>query len=435
MDNTIKKWKLYASVFALGFTGAAIFIIPYIKFVFYDLQLQVTGMTNTQSALLLTAYSVTSIFVGIPCGQIVDKIDPKKGLQGALLVTTALTVLYAFTYRSFVISFLIWIALSVATMGIYWPSFSKILNVIGAKTDKTGENKSGMSFGFYYMCNGIVAAILQAIALWGSTKTMDPDASFKVAIYVAAAGTVLAMVVIQFLLDKEIVTDAQQLQEEAKKEEKSAEKKKLIDMKEVIKIHKNPLVWMVYIVCFVGYTMYTTQSYFTPFLTAVAGVTAETSGIFAIIRTYVFFALAPIGGILSDKVFGSTLKWFRVGYLILAVLVFGMFVIPEGVSPMLIGFYTLLPAALVQMTYTIKYSTISEIKVLPAYIATITGGAAAVGSLAEIVVSPVIGYLLDTKGISGYYYMFGILTVILVLGFVCATLILRKTKRMDTKAQ
>ena len=58
MEKGISKGKLYGSIFALGVAGGAIYILPYIKFVFYDLQLQVTGMTNTQSALLLTVYAM-----------------------------------------------------------------------------------------------------------------------------------------------------------------------------------------------------------------------------------------------------------------------------------------------------------------------------------------------------------------------------------------
>ena len=38
MEKEISKFKLYATIISLGFTGGAIFIIPYIKFVFYDLR-------------------------------------------------------------------------------------------------------------------------------------------------------------------------------------------------------------------------------------------------------------------------------------------------------------------------------------------------------------------------------------------------------------
>ena len=72
MEKEISKFKLYATIISLGFTGGAIFIIPYIKFVFYDLQLQVTGMTNTQSALLLTVYTIVTIIIMIPSGALVN---------------------------------------------------------------------------------------------------------------------------------------------------------------------------------------------------------------------------------------------------------------------------------------------------------------------------------------------------------------------------
>ena len=38
--STINKFKLYGTLFALGLAGGAIFLIPYIKFVFYDLQIE-----------------------------------------------------------------------------------------------------------------------------------------------------------------------------------------------------------------------------------------------------------------------------------------------------------------------------------------------------------------------------------------------------------
>lgn len=425
MDRKISRMKLYASVFALGTAGAAIFIIPYIKFVFYDLQLEVTGMNNTQSALLLTVYAIASIIVGIPGGMIVDKLEPKKTLIASLLATTVLTVIYAFVCTSYAASVVIWILLAFLTMGIYWPAFGKILNVIGDKTDHSGEGKSGMSFGFYYMCNGIVAAIAQGIALWASGLTENPGASFRIAVYVAAASTLLAAVIVLFMMDKEIITADEQMKAAMQEE---AGKNKL-QIGQVTEVLKNPMVWMMLIVCLVGYTMYTTQSYFTPFLTAVVGVSAETSGIFAIIRTYVFFALAPLGGILADRVFKSTSRWFTVAFIILAVVVFGMFLIPQDANPMLVGFYTLIPAVLVQMTYTIKYSVIAEIGVSPAVMGTAVGLAGVVGSLADVVFSPVIGYLLDTKGNAGYYYMFGGLVVILAIGCVCAMIIVRHHKK------
>ena len=194
------------------------------------------------------------------------------------------------------------------------------------------------------------------------------------------------------------------------------------------------MTWAVAVVCTVGYALYSLQGYFTPYLTAVVGISAEESGIFAIIRTYVFFTLAPIGGILADKVFKSTAKWIGTAFAIMAVVVAGFFFIPSGANPMLIGFYTLLPSAFVQMTYTIKYSVMNEIHISPALLATTTSVVAFVGCVVDIAFTPFIGWCLDTKGDAAYTILFIMLIVLLILGAIAAFVIANRNKKSSKKA-
>lgn len=424
MDNTISKGKLYGTIFALGVAGGSIYILPYIKFVFYDLQLQVTGMTNTQSSLLLTFYAIVGLFITVPAGVMVDKMDLKKGLLVALLGTTLVTFIYAFTLTSYAIASVIWMAQSFFQSGIYWLSFSKILNIVGAKTDKSGSGKSGMSFGFYYAVNGISGALINSISLWASGKFVDPVWSFRIAVIVAGVFTIIAAILVVFLMDKELISvPATEGGDEVKriKEEKS--------IKLVLEVAKKPMTWAVAAVCTVGYALYSLQGYFTPYLTAVQGISASDSAIFAIIRTYVFFALAPIGGIIADKVFKSTAKWIGVAFTIMAVVVAGFFFIPKGMNPMLVGFYTLLPSAFVQMTYTIKYSVINEIRISPALLATTTSVVAVVGTMVDLAFTPFIGWCLDTKGNDAYTILFVMLIVLLIIGAIAAFAIAAQNKK------
>lgn len=420
--SNVNKLKLYATLFALGIAGGAIFLIPYIKFVFYDLQITVTGMTNAQSALLLTVYAVTSMIAGVPCGLICDKLDAKKGLIFSLLATTAVTVFYAFTNTSYIIALLIWILLSILTMCIYWPIFSKTLNIIGNKTGSAG--RSGMAFGWYYTFNGIGAAIMQAICLWVSNRFEDPTTSFRVAILFTAGCTLLATVIVFFLFDATLATSDETEKVEEKKEKNGT------DWSQVGVILKNPYVWYMLIICFVAYCMYSMMSYFTPYLTAVVGVSAAESGIFAIIRTYVFLVLSLLGGTIADKYFRSTSKWMMVVFIIAAAMIAGLFLIPSGANPMFVGVYTLIPAALVQMSYPLKYSVIGEIGISQHLLATTTSIAAIAGSLADLVVGPVIGFLLDSIGNTAYYVLFAFLAAMLVLGAFCCFLIIKKQKQM-----
>ena len=376
-------------------------------------------MTNTQSALLMTVFSVASLVFDVPCGMICDKIDSKKGLVFALLATTAVTLLYAFASTHYVVSLLIWIILAFLTMGIYWPIFSKVLNIIGNKTGTAG--RSGSSFGWYYAFNGISAAVLEALALWVSTRFEDPVMSFRMAILVAAGSTILATVLIIFLFDSEL-TAPEAVQAETEKKHSG------IELNQLTEVLRNPSVWMMMIICMIAYCMYSMMSYFTPFLTAVVGVSPEASGVFAIIRTYIFLILALVGGLIADKVFKGTTKWIMLVFFVTAVIIGGLFIMPHNANVMLISIYTLIPAALVQMSYPIKYSVIGEIGVKQHLLGTATGLAALAGALPDLVLGPFIGSMLDTRGNDAYYILFGILIVLLLTGCFCCWRIVRKQK-------
>lgn len=421
MQSEVSKFKLYATLVSLGIAGGSIFMIPYIKFVFYDLQLQVTGMTNAQSALLLTVYAIASLIIDVPGGMICDKIDSKKGLIFALLGTVAVTVLYAFTSTSFAVSAMIWAVMACLHMGIYWPLFSKVLNIIGSKTGSGG--RSGSSFGWYYAFNGISAAIIQGLGLWFSTKFSDPVTSFRMVVLFFAASTLVSAILIQFLFDRELVTSAET---PARKAESPGPAGHLAEVRLVL---KNPLVWMTMIICMVGYCMYSMMSFFTPYLTAVVGVSPETSGVFAIIRTYIFLILALVGGLIADKIFKSTTRWMMVVYITTALFIAGLFFIPAGTGVIMISVYTLIPAALVQMSYPIKYAVIGEIGVSQHQLGTVTGLAAFAGAMPDLILGPYIGRLLDTRGNEAYDILFGILITALVIGSLCAVGILRYRKR------
>ena len=105
-------------------------------------------------------------------------------------------------------------------------------------------------------------------------------------------------------------------------------------MGDVGKLLKNPVVWIVSFTIFCGYGFYTSISYFNPYLTEVIGVSPESSGFISIVRNYLLLLLAPVGGIIADKVFKSTCKWLSTAFVILAVLFGAVLILPSGISPM-----------------------------------------------------------------------------------------------------
>jgi len=100
---------------------------------------------------------------------------------------------------------------------------------------------------------------------------------------------------------------------------------------------------------------------------------------------------------------------------------------------MFVSIYTLLPAALVQMSYPIKYSVIGEVGINPYLFATVTGLAAFFGALPDLILGPIIGSLLDSRGNDAYTILFIILIVLLIIGAVCAYAIVRHKKNIVTE--
>ena len=74
------KLRKYLTIIALGLAGGSIYFLPYIKYVFYDAQISTMGITNTQSGLMLTMYTIGNMILYIPGGIIADKVSPKKAL-------------------------------------------------------------------------------------------------------------------------------------------------------------------------------------------------------------------------------------------------------------------------------------------------------------------------------------------------------------------
>ena len=118
------KLKKYMTIIALGLAGGSIYFLPFVKYVFYDAQIAAMGISNTQSSLLLTMYSIGNTILYIPGGILADKISSKKALVVSLLSTAVLGLIYAFT-MNFVIAMIVWLGLSFSTAFVFWSALMK----------------------------------------------------------------------------------------------------------------------------------------------------------------------------------------------------------------------------------------------------------------------------------------------------------------------
>lgn len=400
MNNTLKK---YLTLIVLGLAGGSIYIFPYLKYVFYDPLINVLNISNAQSGLLLTMYAIGCVLLYIPGGILADKVNPKKALILSLGATTILTLVFAMVVvvdglkpYAFGLSLVIWLLLAFGSGFVFWTALLKAIRLIGT------EEEQGRMYGIYYAANGTTAALIAAVNLWAYSLG-GGDANERMGFFFAlismAVFTLLAAVLIGVLMENG-----------KDKELKTAENDKF-HFSDVGSVLKRPAIWLVSILFFCIYGVYSCASYFTPYLTDVIGLSTTAAGVCSILRTYVVMLIAaPVGGILADKVFKSTLNWFRFGGLLLALSIVLVILIGEQASPLLVAVLTLIPGLFSMCLYGIMFSTMHEINVPIKVAGTAIGIASIIGYLPDMFLSTFFGSILDSNaGASGYFQIFAIL--------------------------
>lgn len=401
-----EKMKKYLTVLALSVSGGSIYLIPYIRYVFYDHQIQAMGITNTQIGLLTSIYAIGCMLLYVPGGIIADKSSAKKCMVGSLLATTLLTVIYAFTL-GYVTSLVIWFLLSVTTTFVFWTSLNKTIRLIG--TDK----EQGFLFGLYYAGNGIVGAIVNGTAIWATKFSSDVTTQYVNAVLIYAASTFIAAIILILFLKED-------------KEKLKALKVNDFKISQVADLLKSPTLWVYAVIIFSAYSIYSSTSYFTPYLTDVVGISPEDSGVLSIIRSYLFYILAPLSGLFADKVFKSTSKWFITLFSILTVLFIGVMFIPGTASSGLVSFYTLLPGAVGLALYGIVFSIATETRIPVAVMGTAVGIVSIIGYSPDFFMATMFGTWLDKYGADGYNYIFTFLASVSFVGIAASYYIRRK---------
>ena len=408
VENTSKLRKII-SILILGVAGGGIYLIPYIRYVFYDWQIAAMGITNAQLGFLTTMYTIGNVLLYIPGGIISDKFSTKKSMLISLLSTAVLTGIFALKVDSYGLALVIWLLFAITTTFLFWCSLMKTIRIIA------GEDQ-GFFFGLYYMGNGLTGAFANAMAIRLSDLGSTDTAKFQIVVWVYAAVVAIAFLLILFFL-------------KADSKGSSTIKGDEFEFKQVGELLKNPTVWIFSLIVFTGYAIYSSTSYFTPYMTDVVGITAEESGYLSIIRQFVFYILSPVSGFIADRVVKSTSKWFMFLFTVLAALFVGVMFIPASLGTGLISLYSLLPGLFGLALYGIVFSIANEARIPAKVMGTAVGIASIIGYAPDFFMATMFGTWLDKFGSAGYNYIFTFLAVVCVVGLVASGYIFARLKK------
>lgn len=405
-QSTFKKW---AVVVSLGYMGGLMYTLMYIRYVFYDQMMAAMNISNMQLGMLTTVSGIVSIIVNIPGGYFSDKWDAKRCIVNSIALMTGVTFVFAAFINSYQIALLLW-ALMPALIFSYWPSLIKYINNLG------GEGEAGSSFGTYYLFNGIAGALGNAVPLLVMSRT----GSFRAAIIALGVMTLLAVVLVQVFLDDEKTLAKRGVH--LKGDEP-------IQVKYIIPVLKWPGLWLLALTIFANYSIYSNLSYFNPYLVDVLGIEPTASSAISIIRSYGAMVVAPLGGIMADKVFKGTGKWFMGNMVVTALVISCVFTFGPESNKVWATVYSLIPSLVVYSMYSIQWSVMRELHFSPVVAGTAVGLAGIAGNLGNVIWPTFFGNILDTYGNQGYTYIFICLIVICVAVFLVGFAVYRWDKR------
>jgi len=392
------KAKRYITLLVLALGATAIYILPYLRWTYYDPMREALKLTHTQFGTLMSAYGIASMLLYFPGGWVADRVSARKLLTFAFASTGFLGFFFA-TYPPFsmcLVIYLLWGAIATST---FWAALIK------ATRDLAGSSEQGSFFGLLEGGRGLLQTILSFAILALFNKLGGGVLGLTWAIYIISALNIVAAILTWFVLE-----DSKTIQPEASV------------VSDIVKVLKMPVVWLIAIVVLSNYSIYIGTTYLTPYVTEIFGATVAVSAFIAIVRNYVLqFIGGPVGGFIADKT-GSTSKIVTYCYVIALVSMILFFAIPGNHSmlSLLVVNMIVLAAAIFAMR-GIYFAAMEEVKIPVALTGSAVGFVSMIGFTPDIFMNPLAGYFLDTfQGIAGYKYLFVVMFAFVVLGLAAS---------------
>ena len=304
--NSFKKWL---ALFVLSFGYASMYTVPYAKYVFYDPMMAALQCTNTQLGAMVSLYVFIGIFTFIPGGWVADRFSARTTISISLVVQGLLTIWFGMS-MTLTVGWIVWVAFAFTNCFAYWAAALKGVRLLG------DEHTQGKLYGFFEAGYGLSTVIISFIALGIFGRYVDSVAGFKMVVFIYSAFSILAGILTWVLYEDHMV--------------ETNEDKPVVGLKEVLIVLKQPVVWLIAVVIMTTYGLYVGQTYLTPYLTAVVGITVTFSGAPGDYPDlWIKLIGGPTGGYIADKL-KSPCQVLTVGFILIIGLLFVFLIYPAS---------------------------------------------------------------------------------------------------------
>jgi len=401
------KWLRFL-ILVLG--GGTVYKLANLKDAFYVPMQEFMGLSHTEIGLLLSANAIIATALFVVGGMLADRFETRRLIPLGLIGTGCLGV-YLATFPPFSSLLIVFSLLAVCADCLFWPSLLKAIRNLG------NDQEQGRLFGLLEGGRGVVDTLVAFAALGVFVAMGSGESGLKSAILFYSVIDLLAGTLTWFLLKGDSAPSL------------AKPKNGLANLMEAIKV---PGIWLVSLNVFMVYIVYCGLTYFIPYLKEMYGLPVALVGAYGIINQYFLKILGgPAGGFIADKQFKSTSRYLKWAFLALLPLMAVIMLIPKSPTFIYAGMAATLSFALIVFSMRgVFWAPMGEVGI-PQHI---TGSAFGIGCL--IGYAPgmfayvIYGAILDHfPGQQGYNWVFTLMSILAVAGFMVSSLLYRAVKK------
>lgn len=414
-DSTMSTFRRWLIMTCLCLSGGIIYLLPYLREVYYIPLQKALHLSNTQLGVLMSVFGVAAMISYFPGGWLADKISARKLITLSML-STGIAGLYFATFPSYRLAIAIHAFWGVSVTLTFWAALIK------ATRNWAPPTQQGRAFGILESGRGIAEVVSSAALLAIFAKLGSENFALSRVIILFSLLDIIIGLIVWFTLE-----------DSSKDKSETEEDKEKIGLQEIIKVLKMPVVWLISVVILAAYSAYWGSYYFTPFATDVFLMSVVFGGALGMGKMLIKPVSALGAGFIADKIGSSkTVVWSFV----ILIFSFGVFIFTPG-NPRLVLILvinTAIAAAAIFALRGVYFALLEEGGVPLAVTGIATGALSVIGFTPDIFIPLVGGVLLDSyPGVLGYRYFFIFIAGLCIIGLLAALLILRKVVKKKGK--
>ncbi len=407
--NTIRRWFVMA---CLCLSGGIIFLLPFLREVYYIPLKRALDLNNTQLGVLMSVFGAVSLLTYFPGGWLADRVSSRKLISFSMM-TTGLAGFYFATFPSYVLAILVHGFWGMTCSLTFWGA------MIRTARNWAPPEKQGRAFGILESGRGIAelassTALLAVFAALGSGRS----GLSRVIVLFSIIDILLALMAWIVLVDPE-------------QEGKPGRGRSKVEWKHILLVLRTPAVWLISVVVMAAYSAYWGAFYFTPYATDVFLMSVVFGGAIGVGKMWVKPLAALGAGFVADKTGIARTAIWSFGILIPS---FAVFTLTPG-NPelaLILVVNTGLASLAIFALRGIYFALLEEGGVPVAVTGTAAGLISAVGFTPDVFMPLLGGVLLDRyPGGPGYRYFFSVIVVLCVFGFLAGFVILKRYDRLN----